>query len=69
MGLFSKLFGGGKRERIKALLEQGAVIIDVRNPGEFASRNYKGSINIPLPEIPRSINKIKAKKTNCRLLC
>lgn len=69
MGLFSKLFGGGKRERVNVLLERGAIIIDVRNPGEFAGRNYKGSINIPLQEIVKNIHKIKAHQKPIVVCC
>jgi rhodanese-related sulfurtransferase len=69
MGLFSKLSGGAKRERIKAILERGAVIIDVRNPGEFASRNHEGSINIPLQEIPQNLDKIKAHQKPIIVCC
>lgn len=60
MGLFSNLFGGGRSERVKELLDQGAVIIDVRTKGEFQSRHVKGSKNIPLPELRGKVKKIKA---------
>lgn len=35
MGILSKLFGGGRKERVIQLMVEGAVIIDVRTPGEF----------------------------------
>ncbi len=34
-------------------------IIDVRTPEEFMGGHVSGSINIPLPEIPANLDKIK----------
>jgi len=39
------------RRRLPALLEEGAQVVDVRSPAEFAAGHSPGSINIPLPEI------------------
>ena len=69
MGLFSKLFGTDKKDRVNALLAKGAVIIDVRNPGEFAARNHKGSINIPLQEIAAKMDEIKAHQKPIVVCC
>ena len=41
------------KRRIPALLEQGAIVIDVRSPGEFAAGNAAGSRNIPLDDLER----------------
>ena len=59
MGLLSMLGLGGKSESIKAFLEKGAVIIDVRTPGEFQGGHIKGSKNIPLNTVASKINEIK----------
>ncbi|HLP37888.1 rhodanese-like domain-containing protein [Lacibacter sp.] len=56
---FKKLFGPGTD--FKALQQQGAVIIDVRTPGEFSGGHIKGSINIPVDSIRSKINDIKKK--------
>ena len=41
------------------LLKQGALVIDVRNPGEFNSGHVPGALNIPLgdlsSELPRCV--------------
>ena len=56
MGIFDFL----KREdKTKLLLEKGAVVIDVRTPGEFKGGHVKGSINIPLDTITKEIARIK----------
>ena len=39
--------------------KKGAIIIDVRSPGEFAGGHIKGAKNIPLNEIGAKINEIK----------
>jgi rhodanese-related sulfurtransferase len=50
---------GGKSESVKDFMEKGAVIIDVRTPGEFQGGHIKGSKNIPLNTISSKINEIK----------
>ena len=59
MGLLDFLGLGNKSESIQEFLEKGAVIIDVRSPGEFSGGHIKGSKNIPLNEIGAKINEIK----------
>jgi phage shock protein E len=59
MGLLSMLGFGGKSENIKDFIEKGAVIIDVRTPGEFQGGHIKGSKNIPLNTIGNQIESIK----------
>ena len=39
------------RRRLPALLKDGAQVVDVRNPAEFAGGHASHSVNIPLPEI------------------
>jgi rhodanese-related sulfurtransferase len=39
------------RRRLPALLREGAQVVDVRSPTEFASGHAPGSVNIPLHEI------------------
>ena len=69
MGILSSLFGGGRSEKVAEFLENGAVIIDVRSPGEFQSGHNKGSKNIPLQNISGSIAKIKAMKKPIVVCC
>lgn len=53
-----KLFGGSSVD-YKALVENGAVIIDVRSTGEFRSGHVKGSKNYPLDQLRSKVNEIK----------
>ncbi len=50
------------KNRLPELLKQGAVVIDVRSPGEFAAGSGKGSVNIPLPELERSLSRLYPEK-------
>ncbi len=67
-GFIKKLFGGNSEE-IKALLANGAVIIDVRTPSEFKGGHAQKAVNIPLDTLDRNINKIKAYKKPIVLCC
>jgi rhodanese-related sulfurtransferase len=64
--MFAKLF---KKTDYKELLNQGAVIIDVRNPGEYAGGAAPGSENIPLGKIPGKIKQIKSLEVPVIVVC
>lgn len=51
MGLLGSLFGGGGSADAKRLIDEGAVIIDVRTPAEFSGGHVANSKNIPLQQI------------------
>lgn len=55
-----KLFGFGNSDKIAELIQNGAVIIDVRTPLEYKNGHMDGSINIPLDEIGKQLKKIRA---------
>lgn len=59
MGFLDLLGFGNKTNDIKEFMEKGAVIIDVRTPGEFQGGHIKGSKNIPLNVISSRIAEIK----------
>src|SRR5690606_27220553 len=64
--MFGKLF---KKTDYKQLLDNGAVIIDVRSQGEFKSGSVPGSENIPVGSIPGRIKQIKSLKTPVICVC
>ena len=59
MGFFSRLFGGGPKIDLAELKKNGALILDVRTPGEFRSGHIKGSKNIPLQEVNGKMKGLK----------
>lgn len=58
MGLISFIFGN-KGKKIKAFVERGAIIIDVRTKQEFNRGAIPGSKNIPLQQIATKASQIK----------
>ena len=43
------------------LVADGAIILDVRSAGEFASGHIEGSINIPVNKLADNLHKLKSK--------
>jgi phage shock protein E len=60
--MLKQLFGMGPKVDTAALVANGAVIVDVRTPGEFASGHVKGSLNIPLDTLKSRLNELPADK-------
>jgi phage shock protein E len=58
-----KLFGLGPKVDYASLVKHGAVILDVRSPGEYKQGHIKGSLNAPLNDLSRHISKIKKETT------
>lgn len=62
MNILQQLFGGGPQVDLKAKIEEGAFLVDVRTPGEYSSGHVKGSVNIPLDSVTQQIAQFKDKK-------
>ncbi|MBL7744158.1 MAG: rhodanese-like domain-containing protein [Chitinophagaceae bacterium] len=58
IGFFKKLFTGTTID-FKDLVKKGAVIIDVRSPGEYKSGHIQGSKNFPLDNIRSKVTELK----------
>ncbi len=62
MGFFQRIFGGQSVD-FKALNQEGALILDVRTPGEFKSGHIKGSVNVPLQVLDQQLTKLNKNQT------
>jgi rhodanese-related sulfurtransferase len=63
LNFLKKLFSGSPAVDLKSLVAAGAVIVDVRTRSEYQGGHVKGSINIPLNELPQSLGKLSPTKT------
>jgi len=62
MNFLKQLFSGRQTIDLKNIIEQGAFLVDVRTPDEFADGHVRGSVNIPLNIIQTQLPKFKNKK-------
>lgn len=69
MSLFRKIFGLGQKVNCYELVQNGAVLIDVRTPAEFSQDHAKGSKNIPLDTIDQKVKKIQELNKPIVLCC
>ncbi len=61
-GIINQMFGGNNAQAdLKEILNNGALLLDVRTPGEFHSGHAEGAVNIPLQNLNQEIAKIKAQ--------
>lgn len=58
-----KLLGIGPKVNLGKLIAGGAVIVDVRSPGEYASGHLKMSVNVPLDMLKMKLGKLKKDAT------
>ena len=59
--VIKKLFGI-KTIDYSQLVNEGAIILDVRTKGEYGSGHIKGSVNIPVDQLNKNLQKFKDKK-------
>lgn len=62
MGFFSSLFGTADNTKLITVIKEGAFLVDVRSPSEFASGSVKGAVNIPLDNLQQQLTKFKGKQ-------
>ncbi|MEN9299036.1 MAG: hypothetical protein RLZZ429_1349 [Bacteroidota bacterium] len=67
LSIFKKLFPSPID--YQQLLSRGALIIDVRTKSEFAGGHIKGSVNIPLDELPKKITELQKKQQPLITVC
>jgi len=62
LSAIKKILGIGPKVDLSELVKQGAIILDVRTKGEYASGHIRGSVNIPVEQLSKNLNKLKDKK-------
>ncbi len=65
---FKGLMGSADAD-YKALVAEGAIIIDVRSPGEYQGGHIKGSLNIPVDKIKGHVAELKKKNKSIITCC
>lgn len=68
MNIFKQLFGSSEKVDLKDVIAEGAFLVDVRTPAEFAAGHVKGSVNIPLDKVTSQLTKF-ANKNNIVVFC
>lgn len=59
--LIKSLFSSSVDTKLEEVIKNGAFLVDVRSPGEFASGSVEGAVNIPLDTIPDQLQAFKNK--------
>ncbi|PVH24715.1 rhodanese-like domain-containing protein [Sphingobacterium corticibacter] len=62
MGFFSAVFGNTDNNQLTEVVKNGAFLVDVRKPAEFAEGSVKGAVNIPLDNMHEQLSKFIAKQ-------
>ena len=64
-----KILGLGPKVDYAQLVKEGAIILDVRSKGEYASGHIKGSINISVDQLGNHLDKLKDKNKTIITCC
>jgi rhodanese-related sulfurtransferase len=63
------LFSGKPKADIRALISQGAIVVDVRTSREYKDGHVKGSLNYSLDTLKQHIGELKAKQKPVITVC
>jgi len=64
-----KRLGQIKPEDARRMVQEGAVLVDVRSAGEFSSGHLPGALNVPLQELGAKVGKLCPKDKPIILYC
>ncbi len=61
--MFDFLFGRGRDlAGARRLVDEGALLLDVRSESEFAERHVRGALNIPVQALAQRLHELPAKQ-------
>lgn len=66
--ILQNLFSKNDNSIVEKMIQEGALLIDVRSQNEFVKGNAKGSVNIPLDQIENNLHQLRGK-TNIIVFC
>jgi phage shock protein E len=69
LSIIKKILGIGPKADFSELVKGGAMILDVRTKGEYGSGHIRGSVNIPVEQLQKNLNKLKDKKRTIITCC
>ncbi len=67
--LWTRLGGKTSGADARKLVAEGAALVDVRSPGEYASGHIEGALNIPVDQIAQRAGEIGPKERPVVLYC
>lgn len=67
--VFTRIRGQIKRKNLKAEIEAGAKVIDVRSPSEFSSGHYASAVNIPVDKLENKLKGLGPRETPIIVYC
>lgn len=62
IGFLKNIFTPTVDNKLEEAIKEGAFLVDVRSPSEFASGSVKGAVNIPVNQVSSQLSKFKNKK-------
>jgi rhodanese-related sulfurtransferase len=66
--MLGKIFGGAVAP-CNNMIKEGAVVVDVRTPQEFAVGHVPGSVNVPIDEIYEHVERLRLEGKPLVLCC
>ncbi len=64
-----KLFGIGPGVNYAQLIQNGAIVLDVRTPAEFNREHIEGAINIPIETLRDNMHRLANKQKTIIACC
>lgn len=71
MGIMDMLFGGGRTDAAEArrLVAEGAMLLDVRTPEEYAAGHIPGAVNIPVQVLGGRMDELPDRERTIVVYC